>query len=519
MMTPPLSISDRNRLMAMKDFIVRSPEFGESAWRNLGILTNEHQYIDDNPRLLRSMSFGDDDYEACAIQALMHIVNNQEAGMQILEKYLKDSFQYAPSVDGNSGKGNSAWLETGLFHYEIKESLGEGGNAFVRRVVRREDCKAFAAKILKDEAMSKEDKVKRFSQEIAFLQVNRHDNLAQIIESGRWTNGRLFYLMNIADCTLRHAIEKFRDWSDERFCKVVADILDGVAYLHGKGVVHRDLKPENILMYGDKAVISDVGIAHFNEEDLVTTIVTKEGSRAANFQYAAPEQCQKGADVTCSADVYALALIIIEMITGEFVRGTNRKMIATVRPKLAKWDAILDQARSNSPIDRPQNAIKLKAALFEAISDRAAIASAIEAVQEQQRLQFVHWTDEDTGEVEFDFTKNDGNYELYVLGSEFKTRWGRRGGESVYIYRVEGSIGLKEGLRELPSELENIADYDWTTNHAHDLHIDDVALIANPLGEILAIQIVCISDKERGGKENSLRLRYRELPTHGFQVK
>ncbi len=516
-MISSLSIADRNRLMAMKDFIVRSPEFGESAWRNIGILTNEHQYIDDHPRLLRSLSFGDDDYEACAIQALMHIVNNQKNGMTILEKFLKDNFQYAPSIDSTSDKGNSTLLETGLFHYDIKGSLGEGGNAFVWRVVRREDGKAFAAKILKDEAMSKVDKVKRFSQEIAFLQVNRHDNLTQIIESGRWVDGRLFYLMNVADCTLRQAIDKFRDWSDEKFCNVVGDILDGVAFLHRKGVVHRDLKPENILIYGERAVISDVGIAHFNEEDLVTTIVTKEGSRVANFQYAAPEQCQKGASVTCSADVYALALIIIEMITGEFVRGTNRKMIASVRPKLAKWDAILDQARSNSPVDRPQNAVQLKAVLFEAISDRTAISSAIEVVQERQRLQFVHWTDEDTGEVQFDFTKNDGNYEFDILGSKFKTRWSRRGAESVYIYRVEGSVGLKEGLRVLPSELGNIADYDWTTGHAHDLHIDDVALIANPLGRVLAIQIVSIGDKERGAKENLLRLRYRELPTHGFQ--
>ena len=512
-----LSIEARNRFMSMKDFIVRSPKFGVSEWRNLGVLTNQYQYIDKHQRLFWSLRFGDDDYEGCAIQALMHIVNSQTDGLLIIEKYLSENFQYTPSFGGVISTGNPKSIETGLFRYEIKESLGEGGNAFVKKVIRNADGKSFAAKILKKEAMSKQDKVKRFTQEIAFLLSNRHDNLIWIVESGKLTDDSLFYLMDVADCTLRQAIENFQNWSDERLCGVVADILDGIAFLHNKGIVHRDLKPENILMFGDRAVICDVGIAHFNEEDLITTIVTKEGARAANFQYAAPEQCQKGVPVTSSADVYALALIIIEMITGEFVRGTNRKTIASVRPKFAVWDSILDQARSNSPDNRPKDAVKLKAALFEAISDRTAIVSAIEEIKAQQRRQYEHWSDEESGEVEFDFTKNDGKYEFYILAAKFKTRWSRRGADSVYIYRVEGSIGLKEGLRELPEVIGNISNYDWTTNHAHDLHIDEVVLIANSLGDILAVKILALEDVERGSKRNSLKLRYYLLQTHSFQ--
>lgn len=512
-----LSVIDRNRFLAIKDFIVKSSDFGETAWRNLGVLTNEYQYFEEHQRLFRSLYFGDDDYEGCAIQALMHIVNSQPEGLEIIESYLREHFQFTPSVGGAIYAGNPESIETGLFHYKMKESLGEGGNAFVKKVIRSEDGKSFAAKILKKEAMAKQDKVKRFIQEIAFLMSNRHDNLIRIVESGKLPDGSLFYLMDVADCTLRQDIKKIQGWSDERVCRVVADILDGTAYLHNKYVVHRDLKPENILMFGDRAVIGDVGIAHFNEEDLITTIVTKEGTRAANFQYAAPEQCQKGAVVTSSADVYALALIIIEMITGEFVRGTNRKTIASVRPKLAVWDSILDKARSNSPDDRPQNAIKLKAALFEAISDRTAIVSAIEEIKAQQRRQYEHWSDEESGEVEFDFTKNDGNYEFYILAAKFKTRWSRRGTDSVYIYRIEKSIGFKEGLHELPELLEDISDYDWTTDHAHDLHIGEVALIANPSGDILAIQILALEDVERGSKRNSLKLRYYLLQTHSFQ--
>ena len=186
------SVIDRNRFLALKDFIVKSSDFGETAWRNLGVLTNEYQYFEKHKRLFRSLYFGDDDYEGCAIQALMHIVNNQTDGLLTIEKYLRENFQYAPSFGGAISTGNPKLIETGLFRYEIKEPLGEGGNAFVKKVIRNADGKSFAAKILKKEAMAKQDKVKRFTQEIAFLLSNRHDNLIWIVESGKLTDDSFF---------------------------------------------------------------------------------------------------------------------------------------------------------------------------------------------------------------------------------------------------------------------------------------------------------------------------------------
>jgi len=70
------------------------------------------------------------------------------------------------------------------------------------------------------------------------------------------------------------------------------DILDGVEAAHFQNVIHRDLKPENLLikMPGRRVVVADFGVAHFEEEDLLTAVRTGVAERLANYRYSAPEQ-------------------------------------------------------------------------------------------------------------------------------------------------------------------------------------------------------------------------------------
>lgn len=96
--------------------------------------------------------------------------------------------------------------------------------------------------------------------------------------------------MPLFDVSLRTLMREGVD--PEKILPYFGQILDGIEAAHLFKVVHRDLKPENILFHKGTGtrVIADFGIAHFQEERLITAVETKDGDRLANFLYAAPEQ-------------------------------------------------------------------------------------------------------------------------------------------------------------------------------------------------------------------------------------
>jgi len=132
-------------------------------------------------------------------------------------------------------------------------------------------------------------------------------------------------------------------------------LLDGVEAAHLQKVVHRDLKPENILYDNaiDTLLITDFGIAQFNEEELFTAVETAPHTKLANFQYAAPEQRQRNGQVDSRADIYALGLMLNEMYTGDVPWGTNYKTISTISSNNAYLDDLVAGMLRQSPSERP----------------------------------------------------------------------------------------------------------------------------------------------------------------------
>ena len=135
-----------------------------------------------------------------------------------------------------------------------------------------------------------------------------------------------------------------------------ADVLNGVAYAHEHSIWHRDLKPENILITEDEniAVVTDFGIAHFDDEYLHTIVDTMPRERLANFRYAAPEQRSKG-EVDQRADIYALGLILYELFTGQLLQGTQHRRIGAVDANYLYLDPIVETMTCQSPDDRPKS--------------------------------------------------------------------------------------------------------------------------------------------------------------------
>src|SRR5262249_36202023 len=138
-------------------------------------------------------------------------------------------------------------------------------------------------------------------------------------------------------------------------------ILDAVEAAHLLSVYHRDIKPENILCdtQGD-LVLADFGIAHFQEDELLTTVNTGPNERLANFAYAAPEQRFAGEAVDHRADIYALGLILNEMYTKHVIHGTGFRRIKDTAAAFAYLDDLVDSMIQQQPNQRPQTVRRIK---------------------------------------------------------------------------------------------------------------------------------------------------------------
>jgi eukaryotic-like serine/threonine-protein kinase len=251
-----------------------------------------------------------------------------------------------------------AELKNAFDKYTIQAQRGVGGSGVVYEALdsERSPC---AIKIL-DQTKTSTARLKRFKNEIDFCSRNRHKNIVQVIGTGITAAGETFYVMPLYSCTLREVISK--GINPASVLSFFSQILDGVEAAHLQGVWHRDLKPENILYSQDDEglVIGDFGIAHFQEEDLLTAVETKPNERLANFLYAAPEQKIRGKRVDSRADIYALALILHEMFTGDIPLGTGHRRIADVAPERAYLDTLIDLMRRQSPEERPPSIADVK---------------------------------------------------------------------------------------------------------------------------------------------------------------
>jgi serine/threonine protein kinase len=217
----------------------------------------------------------------------------------------------------------------------------------------------FAAKIL-NPTYTNPSRLKRFRNEINFCAKNTHPNIIHIQESGITRKGDTFYIMPLYPTTLRTFLKN--RIGPEVVLPLFCSILDGVEAAHLQNVWHRDIKPENILLSADgmTVVVADFGIAHFEDEDLLTAVETRNDERLANFQYAAPEQRMRNEKVDHRADIYALGLILNELFTKAVPQGTAFRSISQVVPDFAYLDEIVELMLRQNPADRPSSIDSIK---------------------------------------------------------------------------------------------------------------------------------------------------------------
>ena len=263
-------------------------------------------------------------------------------------------------------------FRTALNSYTLGKSRGEGGSGRVFEATG-ESGNIVALKYLKPEVRSKQ-KARRFTNEISFCTSNSHPNVVMVLDHGLAVVSDVevpFYVMPLYPQTLRDVMRE--RVNPDKLLGLFQQIVAGVSAAHGQRIWHRDLKPENILYdpIAGQVVVSDFGVAHFEEERLQAFVETRSGERLANFRYAAPEQVTNG-PVDHRADIYALGLTLYELLTGELLRGTRHRRIATIHPLLEPFDPLIENMTRQLPSERFSHIDEVREELLRCIAETKA---------------------------------------------------------------------------------------------------------------------------------------------------
>ncbi|HEX9057551.1 MAG TPA: protein kinase [Ktedonobacterales bacterium] len=199
--------------------------------------------------------------------------------------------------------------------YELQEPIGRGGMATIYRAVDLRMGRSVAVKILREVYSSDPKFVTRFQREARAASLLQHPNIVQVFDYGQ--SGESYYIvMEFVDGTdLRKYLKRHGRLSNERVASIARDVALGLGAAHKRGIVHRDVKPQNILLNEEDVVkLTDFGIASVYK-DAGAERLTTTGMTLGTVQYYAPEQAQ-GEVVSPSADIYAMGIVMYEMLTG-----------------------------------------------------------------------------------------------------------------------------------------------------------------------------------------------------------
>lgn len=257
---------------------------------------------------------------------------------------------------------------------EIVEVLGQGGMGTVFKAKQTKLDRLVAVKIIRPETANDPAFAERFMREAKTLARLNHPSIVGVHDfgeidltaasanSGEPVRGTLFYfIMEYVDGANLRQLMQSGQMSPEMALGVVQQVCDALQYAHGEGVVHRDIKPENIMLDTKGRVkIADFGLAKLAEGSGNDWTLTGTHQVMGTPRYMAPEQMAGSRDVDHRADIYSLAVVFYEMLTGTIPSGhfapPSKKASVDVR-----FDEVILKAMASDPGERYQFVSELRA--------------------------------------------------------------------------------------------------------------------------------------------------------------
>ncbi|MBB5172127.1 Stk1 family PASTA domain-containing Ser/Thr kinase [Texcoconibacillus texcoconensis] len=197
--------------------------------------------------------------------------------------------------------------------YELQEVIGGGGMADVYLAYDTILNRSVAVKVLKLEFSQDQDFIARFRREAQAATSLSHPNVVNIYDVGEEGNWYYIVMEYVSGMTLKQWIQNQGRLSLQETVQTMRQIIAAISHAHENRIVHRDIKPHNILIRDDGAAkVTDFGIARAVSE----ATITRTNSVLGSVHYLSPEQA-RGGHVTEKSDLYALGVVMYEMLTGK----------------------------------------------------------------------------------------------------------------------------------------------------------------------------------------------------------
>ena len=196
--------------------------------------------------------------------------------------------------------------------YEIIEELGKGGMGRVYKVYDKKIKEVVALKLIRPEISADKNTIERFNNELRLARKISHRHVCRMYDLGQEGPSHFITMEYVPGEDLKRFIKRSGQLTVGKAVSIARQVSEGLAEAHHLDIIHRDLKPQNIMIDGDgNTRIMDFGIARFIEGEGLTT----QGVMIGTPDYMAPEQVElEGVDQR--SDIYALGIILFEMVTG-----------------------------------------------------------------------------------------------------------------------------------------------------------------------------------------------------------
>jgi serine/threonine protein kinase/tetratricopeptide (TPR) repeat protein len=202
--------------------------------------------------------------------------------------------------------------------YRIEEEIGSGGMASVYLAEDLKHGRKVALKVLLPGGNAQGYEPQRFLREIRIAARLSHPQILPVHDSGE-CDGLLYFVMPYAGCeSLRGRLSREGPLPIDAALRITRAVAAALDYAHRHGVIHRDIKPENILLQEGEPVVADFGVATaISAAGGDSIYVTDRGFAVGTPAYMSPEQASAERDLDGRSDLYSLACVLFEMLSGQ----------------------------------------------------------------------------------------------------------------------------------------------------------------------------------------------------------